>query len=99
VGAIRRACVLLALGLPMALGAQAQPGEAALHRAMDLENASKYREAAAAYREAVSQGALVAGILGLERAFSAMGQEDSILPAIDTLAARRAAAHAALARA
>ena len=27
----------------------------------------------------------MAGILGLERAFSAMGQEDSLLPAIDTL--------------
>ena len=50
---------------------------------MDLENASKYREAVAAYREAMSQGALVPGILGLERAFSAMGQEDSLLPAID----------------
>ncbi|MEK6611485.1 MAG: hypothetical protein AABZ29_01725 [Gemmatimonadota bacterium] len=73
----------VALAAPLALGAQAQ--ERALQRAMDLENASKYREAVTAYREAMSQGALVAGILGLERAFSAMGQEDSLLPAIDTL--------------
>ena len=72
----------------MGLGAQAQLGEAALHRAMDLENASKYREAVTAYREALAQGALVAGILGLERSFSAMGQEDSLLPAIDTLLKR-----------
>ncbi|MHB1312090.1 MAG: hypothetical protein ACYC3L_08735 [Gemmatimonadaceae bacterium] len=85
---MRRAWVLLALAAPLLLGAQAQPGEAALQRAMDLENASKYREAAAAYRVAMAQGALVSGILGLERSFSAMGQEDSLLPALDTLIAR-----------
>ena len=71
----------VAFAAPLALGAQAQ--ERSLQRAMDLENASKYREAVAAYREAMAQGALVAGILGLERSFSAMGQEDSLLPAID----------------
>ncbi len=81
--ALRRWLAAVALAAPLALGAQAQ--DRALQRAMDLENASRYHEAVTAYREAMSHGALVAGILGLERAFSAMGQEDSLLPAIDTL--------------
>lgn len=65
--------------------AQAQPGEAALRRAIDLENAAKYREAAAAYRDAIVQGAIVPGMLGLERAFGSLGQEDSVLPPLESL--------------
>jgi tetratricopeptide (TPR) repeat protein len=90
VAALRAWLFALAFAMPLALGAQAQSQapERALQRAMDLENASKYREAVAAYREALSQGAFVAGILGLERSFGSMGQEDSLLPAIDTLLRR-----------
>lgn len=65
--------------------AQAQPGEGAVRRAIDLENAAKYREAIAAYREAVAQGATGQGILGLERSFGALGQEDSLLPMLDAM--------------
>ncbi len=85
--AVLAALAALVLLAPMAASAQAQAPaqERALQRAVDLENASKYREAVSAYREALSQGALAAGILGLERNFSAMGQDDSLLPALDTL--------------
>jgi tetratricopeptide (TPR) repeat protein len=77
----------LAVGLlaPVSLRAQAQPGEGALRRALDLENAAKYREAALVYREAITQGAVVQGMLGLERTFGALGQEDSVLPPVDAL--------------
>lgn len=75
----------LALSAPRAAFAQAQPGEGALRRALDLENASKYREAVTAYREAIVQGALTQGVLGLERSFGSLGQEDSLLPTLDAL--------------
>jgi len=70
---------------PNALRAQAQPGEGALRRALELENAAKYREAALVYRDAITQGAIVQGMLGLERTFGALGQEDSVLPPVETL--------------
>ncbi|MDP1891319.1 MAG: hypothetical protein Q8K55_10535 [Gemmatimonadaceae bacterium] len=75
----------LALSVPSASFAQAQPGEGALRRAIDLENAAKYREAVVAYREAIAQGALTQGVLGLERSFGSLGQEDSLLPTLDAL--------------
>ncbi|MFM8910787.1 MAG: tetratricopeptide repeat protein, partial [Gemmatimonadota bacterium] len=55
---------------------------------MDAENQGRAREAIAAYREAIARGAVIPGVLGLERAFSLVAQEDSVLPALDTLVAR-----------
>jgi len=81
----RLASLALAAAVPLALVAQAQPGDAALRRALDLENAGKYREAAVAYRDALSQGAGPNALLGLERAFGSLGQEDSVFPALDAL--------------
>lgn len=75
----------LACCAPHTVFAQAQPGEGALRRALDLENAAKYREAVAAYREAIAQGAITQGVLGLERSFGSLGQEDSLLPTLDAL--------------
>jgi len=77
--------VALAFGLPAVGGAQAQPGEAALRRAIDFENAGRYRDAVVSYREALAQGATANAILGLERSFGAMGQDDSVMPALDVL--------------
>jgi hypothetical protein len=79
------ALLLAALAAPASLCAQAQPGEMALKRAIDLENAAKYREAIAAYREAVRLGAVSQGVLGMERSFGSLGQEDSLLPTLDAL--------------
>lgn len=75
----------LAWCAPGAAFAQAQPGEGALRRALDLENAAKYRDAVSAYREAIAQGALTQGVLGLERSFASLGQEDSLLPTLDAM--------------
>ncbi|MHB1070630.1 MAG: hypothetical protein ACYC1W_12305 [Gemmatimonadaceae bacterium] len=75
----------LAWCAPHSVFAQAQPGEGALRRALDLENSAKYREAVAAYREAIAQGALTQGVLGLARSFGALGQEDSQPPTLDAM--------------
>ena len=64
------------------LGAQAQ--NQLFQRALDLENASRYREAVAAWRAVIAAGAATQGILGLERVFTQLGQEDSVLPPIDS---------------
>lgn len=74
-----------ALAVPHGAAAQAQSGEAALQKAIDLENAGKYRDAVVIYRQALTQGAVSSAILGLERAFGALGQEDSILPPLEGL--------------
>jgi tetratricopeptide (TPR) repeat protein len=65
-----------------AAGAQAQ--NQLFQRAIDLENASRYREAIAAWRAVMSSGATTQGILGLERIFTQLGQEDSVLPPLDS---------------
>jgi tetratricopeptide (TPR) repeat protein len=79
-----RVVALLGCLAPAMAAAQAQLGEAALRRAIDFENASKFRDAVVAYRDALAQGAVASALLGLERSFSAMGQDDSILPAVET---------------
>jgi tetratricopeptide (TPR) repeat protein len=66
----------------------AQAQGATVSKALDLEGAGRLREAVAAWRQAIAEGAVAPGVLGLERAFSQLGQEDSILPALDTLVAR-----------
>ena len=53
---------------PRPLTAQADPAAAVLTRAIDAENQGRVREAVAAYREAIARGAVVPGVLGLERA-------------------------------
>lgn len=68
--------------------AQSGPSAAVLARAIDAENRGRVREAVAAYRESIALGAIVPGVLGLERAFALVAQEDSLLPALDTLVPR-----------
>lgn len=77
-----------AVMLASPLAAQPDPAAAVLTRAMDAENQGRAREAIAAYREAIARGAIIPGVLGLERAFALMAQEDSVLPALDTLLPR-----------
>ena len=73
---------------PQRLTAQPDPAAAVLTRATDAEHQGRVREAVAAYREAIARGAVVPGVLGLERAFALVAQEDSVLPALDTLIPR-----------
>ena len=64
-----------------AMAQEAPPAAtAALGRALDAETAGRNREAIGAYREAMARGATLQGLLGLERVFSLLAQEDSVLP-------------------
>ena len=57
-------------------------------RAMELEQAGKWREALVAYRAALDES-MTTSILGIERVYDQLGKRDSILPLIDSLIARR----------
>jgi tetratricopeptide (TPR) repeat protein len=79
----------IAWGMALAPGlarAQAQPGMPM--RAMELEQAGKWREALMAYRAALDES-LVASILGIERVYDQLGKRDSIVPLIDSLIVKR----------
>ena len=81
--------VSIALGIALAppvVRAQAQPGMPM--RAMELEQAGKWREALAAYRAALDES-LTASVLGIERIYDQLGKRDSMIPLIDTLIAKR----------
>lgn len=75
------------LGGARPLGAQ-EPVQALVSKALEFESAGKNREAIAAWRAAIAQGAVLPGVLGLERVFSMVAQEESLLVALDTLIPR-----------
>ncbi|HUQ83055.1 MAG TPA: hypothetical protein VM076_18025 [Gemmatimonadaceae bacterium] len=72
--------------VPTVVRAQAQPGMPM--RAMELEQAGKWREALVAYRASLDES-LTAAILGIERVYDQLGKRDSIVPLIDSLIAKR----------
>jgi tetratricopeptide (TPR) repeat protein len=71
------------LAAPMARGG-AQAQNQLFQRAIDLENAGRNREAIAAWRIVIANGLAAQGISGLQRVFSQLGQEDSVLAPLDT---------------
>jgi tetratricopeptide (TPR) repeat protein len=86
------AAILLALGLTVALStallAQQPEERPEVLRALELESAGKYREAAALFRGAIRTTPTANAILGLERVYAELGMSDSLLPPLDTLIAR-----------
>lgn len=58
-------------------------------RALDLENAGKYREAAQLFRAALRATPTAGALLGLERTYAELGMSDSLLAPLDSLIARR----------
>ena len=78
------ASLLLVLAPPTA---RAQ--DAGMLRALDLEQAGRMREAAAAFREAMRTPNFFPALLGLERAYAELGQSDSLLPVLDSLVRAR----------
>jgi tetratricopeptide (TPR) repeat protein len=68
--------------VPQAARAQAQPGLPM--RALELEQAGKWREALSAYRASLEDSP-TAAILGIERVYDQLGKRDSILPLIDSM--------------
>jgi tetratricopeptide (TPR) repeat protein len=80
---------LVALCLSSFTGsARAQAQSAQVNRAYDLEQAGRWRDAIAAWRIVIGSGDLGQGVLGLERVFTQLAMEDSVLPALDTLLAQ-----------
>jgi tetratricopeptide (TPR) repeat protein len=79
--AFRLAAALL-LGAAGALGAQQQ--DEVLSRALDLEQAGKNAEAAAAFRAALYTQNAVPAMLGLERVYAEMGQTEALVPVVDS---------------
>lgn len=77
------AVLLPVVVLPTLAAAQAQ--NATLNRALDLEQAGKWKDAIAAWRGVIAAGEGTQGILGLERVFSQLAQDDSVLPPLDSL--------------
>jgi tetratricopeptide (TPR) repeat protein len=59
----------------------------AFYKALDLEAAGKYREAAPLFRAALRTPAGVNALLGLERVYAELGWTDSLVAPLDTLIA------------
>lgn len=73
-----------ALAAPRAAGAQASAG-VLVSRALEAETAGRHGEAVIAWRAAIAGGAVLPGVLGLERVFSMLGTEADLLAPLDTL--------------
>lgn len=54
-------------------------------RALDHENAGRYAQAREAWLEVMRAGAAIPAVLGLERVYSMTGDEDQLLPLLDSL--------------
>lgn len=71
------------------LDAQAQG--IAINRALEVEQAGRWRDAVAAWRGVLEAGEVSQGALGLERVFAQLGQEDSVRVLVDSLLITRPA--------
>jgi len=72
------------------VGAQqpAQNDSTMLYRALDLESAGKYKDAAPLFRAALRTSSAVSALLGLERVYAELGWTDSLVAPLDTLIQR-----------
>jgi len=58
------------------------------YKALELESAGKYKEAAPLFRTALNTSSAVSALLGLERVYAELGWSDSLLAPLDTLIRR-----------
>lgn len=79
--------ILAFAAIPVRIVAQSAPAadSSAFYRALDLEGAGKYREAAALFRQSLHGPSGVSALLGLERAYHELQITDSLLGPLDTL--------------
>lgn len=61
------------------------PMPALISRALDHENAGRYREAAIAWQAVIAAGSVMPGVYGLERVYATTGDEEALLPLLDSL--------------
>ncbi len=67
--------------------ARAQEERPEVLKALELEGAGKYREAAALFRAAITTAPTASALLGLERVYAELHWSDSLLAPLDTLIA------------
>ena len=77
--------MVVALAVVGGSEARAQTESPEALRAIELENAGKYREAIPVYREAMRTHPTPIVVLGLERAYAELGMSDSLIAPLDTL--------------
>jgi len=71
------------------LHAQRSEGDTtSFYKALELESAGKYKEAAPLFRTALNTSSAVSALLGLERVYAELGWSDSLLAPLDTLIRR-----------
>jgi tetratricopeptide (TPR) repeat protein len=81
-------CLAFPLSGQSAPVARQAADSADFYRALDLEGAGKYREAAALFRKALHGPSSVSALLGLERSYAELKLTDSLLTPLDTLIRR-----------
>lgn len=86
----RRVAIFLSLLASAAMPnvARAQEESPEVMRALDLENQSKFREAAALFRQSLEAKPTPGALLGLERVYAELRISDSLLAPLDSLIAR-----------
>ncbi|MFN2564797.1 MAG: hypothetical protein ABR499_07295 [Gemmatimonadaceae bacterium] len=82
------AAVVLAATAAAQVEGQQNPDSLTFYRALELEGAGKYREAAPLFRAALRVGNPVSALLGLERVYAELGWADSLLVVVDSLVVR-----------
>jgi hypothetical protein len=70
------------------LHAQLAQDTTSFYKALELESAGKYKEAAPLFRTALNTSSAVSALLGLERVYAELGWSDSLLAPLDTLIRR-----------
>ncbi len=89
---VRSRAVTLCVALVSALASAGAQAQDPLTRGMSLEEAERFREAAAAYREVLdTEPANLPALLGVERAYASLGATDSLLPLVQRALALRPA--------
>ena len=85
---VTAACVFPLTASRKPLPAQAPlPDTMTFYKALDLEAAGKYREAAPLFRSALQTSAVVNALLGLERVYAELGWSDSLIAPVEALIA------------
>jgi tetratricopeptide (TPR) repeat protein len=84
------AALVVALGVLLLLSrpARAQEETPEVMRGLDLESASRFREAAVLFRHSLETTPTPGALLGLERVYAELRISDSLLPPLDSLIAR-----------
>src|SRR5690242_5743956 len=88
---VTRGAWLIAIALcapPVTLHAPRSEDTTAFYKALELERAGKYRDAAPLFRSALNTSSAVSALLGLERVYAELGWSDSLLAPLDTLIRR-----------